>query len=43
MEKKLDRIYTKMLRAVLNKFWKQTPHKTAAVRPPTTPHENYQS
>ena len=37
---KLDGNYTKMLRAVLNKA---TPHKAAAVRPPTTHHENYPS
>ena len=43
MEKKLDGNYTGMLRAILNKSWRQHPHKTVAVRPPTTPHENYSS
>ena len=36
MEKKLDGKYTRMLRAILNKSWRATPHKTAAVRPLTT-------
>ena len=35
MEKKLDGNYTRVLEA--------TPHKAAAVWPPTTHHENYQS
>ena len=39
MEKKLDGNYTKMLRAILNKSWRQQPTK----RPPTTHHENYQN
>ena len=39
MEKKLDSNYTRILQAV----WKATPYKTAAVRPPTTHHENYPS
>ena len=29
MEKKLDGNYTRMLRAILNKFWRQHPHKAA--------------
>ena len=39
MGKKLDGNYARMLRTVL----KQDPHKKAAVRPPTTYHEKYQS
>ena len=42
MEKKLDGNYTRMLQVILNKFWKQHPHKEAAVRPPATHHENIQ-
>ena len=37
MEKKLDDNYTRMLRAILNKSWRQH------VQPPTTHHENYPS
>ena len=40
MEKKLDGNYTRMLRAILNKSWRQQP---TTVRPPTNHHENYQS
>ena len=43
MEKKLDDNNTRMLRAILNKSWRQHSHKAAAVRPLTTHHENYQS
>ena len=43
VEKKLDRNYIRMLRAILNKSWRQYPTKTTAVRPPTTHHEKYQS
>ena len=39
MEKKLDGNYTRMLRAILNKSWRQHP----AVRLPTTHHENFQN
>ena len=39
MEKKLDVNYTRMLRAILNKSW----GKTAAIRLPTTHHENHPS
>ena len=42
-EKKLDGNYIRILRAILNKSWRQHPHKAAAVRPPTTHHVNYQS
>ena len=42
LEKKLDGNYTRMLRAILNKSWRQ--HPTApTIRPPTSHHENYQS
>ena len=41
LEKKLDGNYTRMLRAILNKYWR--PHKAPAVRPPTIHHENYPS
>ena len=43
MEKKVDGNYTRMLRAILNKSWRQHPHKAAAILPPTTHYENYQS
>ena len=43
LEKRLDGNYTRMLRAILNKSWSQHPDKAAAIRPPTTHHENYQS
>ena len=40
LEKKLDGNYTRMLRAVLNKSWRQHPHETPTVRtlapPPIT-------
>ena len=39
MEKKLDGNYTRMLRAILNKSWRQHPHTAAAVhghQPPIT-------
>ena len=42
MEKKLDGNYTRMLRAILNNLEAKL-HKVAAIRPPTTHHENYQS
>ena len=35
LQKKLDGNCTKMLRAILNKYWKQS-HKTAAAQPPTS-------
>ena len=41
MEKKLDGNYISMVRAILNKTWRQ--HPAAAKRPPTTHHENYQN
>ena len=43
MEIKLDGNYTRMLRALLNKSWRQHPHKAATVRSPTTHHEDYPS
>ena len=43
LEKKLDGNYTRMLRAILNKFLAATPHKAPTVRSPTTCHENYTS
>ena len=36
MEKKLDGNYTRTLRTILNKSWRQQPHKAVAVRPPKT-------
>ena len=41
LEKKLDGNYTRMLRAILNKSWRQPPHETPTVRPPASHHENY--
>ena len=41
LEKKLDGNYTKMLRAILNKSWRQHPHKAPTVRPLASHHENY--
>ena len=43
MEKKLDSNYTRMLRAIFEQVLVATPHKAAAVRPPTTHHENYEN
>ena len=43
LEKKLDGNYTRMLRAILNKSWAATPHKTATVGPPASYHENNSS
>ena len=43
IEKNLDGNYTRMLRPVLKKSWRQQPTNTAAVWPPTTHHENYQN
>ena len=42
IEKKLDGNYTRMLRPI-EQVLKAAPHKTAAVRPSTTHHENYLS
>ena len=39
--KKLDGNYTRMLRAILNKSWRQHPHKTPAVRPLASHHKLY--
>ena len=43
MYKKLDGNYTRMLRAILNKSWRQHPTKPPTVRPLTSHHENYPS
>ena len=43
LEKKLDGNYTRMLRAILNKSWRVTPHKAPTIRPPASRHENYTS
>ena len=43
LKKKLDGNYTRMLRAILNKSWRQTPYKTQTIRPPASYHENYSS
>ena len=43
LEKKLDGNYTRMLRAILNKSWRQQPHKAPTIRPPASHHENYTS
>ena len=42
LEKKLDGNYTRMLREILNKSWRQHP-TTPTVRPPASYHENYSS
>ena len=41
-EKKLNGNYTRILRAILNKSWRQHP-KAPTIRPPTSHHENYPS
>ena len=38
-----DGNYTRMLRAILNKSWRQTPPKKPTVRPPASYHENHSS
>ena len=43
LEKKLDGNYTRMLRAILNKSWRQHPNKAPTIRPPASHHENYPS
>ena len=43
LEKKLDGNYTRMLRAILNKSWRQHPHKAPTIRPPAPHHDNYSS
>ena len=43
LEKKLDGNYTRILRAVLNKSWRQHPTRHQTVRPPASYHENYSS
>ena len=42
LKKKLDGNYTRMLRAILNKSWRQH-HKEPTIRPPASHHENYPS
>ena len=39
LEKKLDGNHIKMLRAILNKSWRQTPHNAPTIRPPASHHE----
>ena len=41
LEKKLDGNYTRMLRAVLNKSWRQHPNETPTIRTLAPHHENY--
>ena len=41
LEKKLDGNYTRMLREILNKSWRQHPNKAPTVRPPVSHQENY--
>ena len=43
MEKKLDSNYTKNAASNIEQVLEATPNKAAAVRPPTTHHENYQN
>ena len=43
LEKKLDGNYTRILWAILNKSWRQHPHKTPTEPPPASYHENYSS
>ena len=43
LEKKLDGNYTRMLRAILNKSWRQHPTKHQLYGYPTSHHENYPS
>ena len=44
LKKKLDGNYTRMLRAILNKSWRQQPQKIApTIRPTASRHENYTS
>ena len=43
LEKKHDGNYARMLRAILNKSWRQHPYKAPTIWPPTSHHENYPS
>ena len=43
LEKKVDGNYTRMLRAILNKSWRQHLHKAPTIRPPASHQENYPS
>ena len=43
LEKKLDDNYSRMLWTILNKSWRQHPHKAPNIRPPASHHENYPS
>ena len=43
LEKKLDGNYTRMLQAILNKSWREHPHKAQTIQPPASHHENYPS
>ena len=42
LEKKLDDNYTRILRAILNRSWRQPPPQAPTIRPPASHHENYQ-
>ena len=39
LEKKLNGIYTRMLRTILNESWRQYPHKAPTIRPPASHYE----
>ena len=43
LEKKLAGNYTRILRPILDKPWRQHPHKTPTIRPTASYHENYPS
>ena len=43
LKKKLDGSYTRMLRAILNKSWRQHPTRPPTIRPLASHHENYTS
>ena len=40
LEKKLDGNYTRMMRAILNNFWRQHPTRHLTIWPPASHHEN---
>ena len=43
MKKKLDGNYTRMIASNIKPVPEAAPYKAAAVRPPTTHHDNYQN
>ena len=43
LKKNLDGNYIRILRAILNKSWRQHPNKAPTIRPPASYHENYPS